>query len=168
MRLETQKRPEFIPLVAEKMRALIPTAKFIITGSGYMEDRVKEVAVERGVMDMLEFTGEIPLDEMEAQYTKAGAVLCPSRDEGIPLIYYEAMQRGVPLAASKVGAVGEVVPPEYLIEFEASDEAYLYAELLAKHLMKYTIEHVVNTSIRVSRDFSHGKWAERLAAIMGR
>jgi glycosyltransferase involved in cell wall biosynthesis len=62
-----------------------------------------------GLEDAVTFTGYLPGDDLVAFYNAAAALVLPSFSEGFGLPALEAMACGVPVAASRRGALPEVV-----------------------------------------------------------
>ena len=62
-----------------------------------------------GLQDAVTFTGYVPADDLVPLYNAASAVVLPSFSEGFGLPALEAMACGVPVAASRRGALPEVV-----------------------------------------------------------
>ena len=62
-----------------------------------------------GLEDAVTFTGYVPGDDLVPLYNAASAVVLPSFSEGFGLPALEAMACGVPVAASRAGALPEVV-----------------------------------------------------------
>jgi glycosyltransferase involved in cell wall biosynthesis len=70
-------------------------------------------------------------DDTEALYNAADVYCQPSRSEAMPNSVIEAMSCGLPIVASRVGAVGELVTPANGRLFEAGD-----ANALARNLVE--------------------------------
>ncbi len=61
----------------------------------------------------MEFLGRVPVDELRALRREAAVVLVPSRsDESFGLVALEAMAAGVPVVATRAGALPELVGEE--------------------------------------------------------
>jgi len=169
-RFHFQKRPEFVCDIALSLKGMIPEAMmptFLLVGDGELYSKIKERGEELGVSDWIEFKRGVDYSEMENLYRSASALVCPSVDEGIPLTYFEAMQWEVPLAVSDVGAVKELVPPEYLIGFEIENEASEYAKVLVKHLTGQTGWDIHEAKRLVNKEFSKSVWDQNVERLIG-
>lgn len=77
-------------------------------GEGAAEPQVLAAIARSPVSSRIHRIGRIGRSDLEALYAGAAAVAVPSRYEGFGLPALEAMVRGVPLAASSAGSLGEV------------------------------------------------------------
>jgi glycosyltransferase involved in cell wall biosynthesis len=96
-------------LLAEHMRETEKDATFLFVGTGPLEKRLKGEAQKRGIAGRLVFAGG--KDHNDAlRYIKASDVLVvPSRIEGFGLSALEAAAMGVPVIASRTGALPDVL-----------------------------------------------------------
>ena len=99
--------------VAVRALALLPTAQLAVLGEGPERDALRRLAAELGVLDRLHLLGFRP--DFGAIVAGADLLLVPSRAEGFGLAAVEAMAQGVPVAASAVGALPEIVGPGGLL-----------------------------------------------------
>lgn len=84
--------------------ALNDTDRLIIIGDGPERVRLAAMAV-----DGTHFAGALPQPEV-ARWIAAADVLClPSRHEGMPNVVVEALASGIPVVASRVGGIPELV-----------------------------------------------------------
>jgi glycosyltransferase involved in cell wall biosynthesis len=95
---------EIIRYINEKLKA--SDIKFIITGSGPLEDRVKEVARKYNNVNYLGF---VAAKDMPRVYGSANLFLIPSRIEGMPLCLLEAQSCGLPVIGSRIPGILDVV-----------------------------------------------------------
>lgn len=73
------------------------------------ESALREAARELGVIEVLTFAGVVPRDALHPFY-EAGDVFClPSRFEGLPMALLEAMAFALPVVATPVGGIADVV-----------------------------------------------------------
>lgn len=88
--------------VAEKM-----DARLILVGDGPETPVAEQVAKELGVLDRVTFVGVV--DRVAPLLPAADLFLLPSASESFGLVALEAMASGVPVIASDVGGLPEVV-----------------------------------------------------------
>ena len=68
----------------------------------------REAAASRGLEQRVEFKGHVSEEELAALYRGAACLVFPSRDEGFGLPLLEAMASGVPVVATRAGALPEI------------------------------------------------------------
>jgi len=84
--------------------------QFRIAGDGPLRPELERMVCERGLSDVVHFLGE--QQNMAETYAGADILVLTSRYEGTPNVLLEAMAYGVPVVATKVGGVPEVVTDE--------------------------------------------------------
>lgn len=104
-RLTRVKRPDRLADVARRLRRLVPDVRFVVCGGGDAAGEIEAVAGEFG--GALRTTGW--RSDAETVYAAADLVLLTSDNEGMPVSLIEAGLAGVPVVATNVGSVGEVV-----------------------------------------------------------
>jgi len=86
--------------------------RLVIVGSGEIEDELRRLAAELRLQGV-EFTGQMERPDALAVMRSARAVILPSVwYEVFPRIVCEAYSLGVPVVASRIGALAEVVTDE--------------------------------------------------------
>lgn len=94
-----------------------PKVRFVIGGSGPLENELKEKADKLGLSKPVSFPGPIPWNEVPEFLGASDIFVLPSqRDEagnldGLPTVLLEAMACGLPCVASDVGGVSLVIDP---------------------------------------------------------
>jgi glycosyltransferase involved in cell wall biosynthesis len=94
-----------------RLAATHPGLRLVLAGRGKDEARVRALAAETGVADRCEVLAGVDRDTVLRLMGGALALLHPSRLEGLPMVPAEAMAAGVPVVATDVAAVREVVDP---------------------------------------------------------
>lgn len=120
-KLRHKNLPRLIGAVAE-----IPSeSRPLLVMPGYAtahEAELRAHADRLGVMDDVRLLGWVSDEELEGLYVAAACVVFPSLYEGFGLPVLEAMARGVPVACSGRGALGEVAGQAALL-FDPEDQS---------------------------------------------
>jgi len=98
--------PLFLEVAAE-VCARLPQARFVIAGEGSERKALEEKSRRLGLDSRLRFLGFVK--DMPQFYQSLDLLLLTSHFEGTPLTVLEAMAMGVPVAASQVNGVAEVL-----------------------------------------------------------
>jgi glycosyltransferase involved in cell wall biosynthesis len=93
----------------QRIAAGQPALRLVIAGRGKDAERVRDMVVRRGVEGAVDLRVGASRAEVLALMAGALALVMPSRLEGLPMVPAEAMAAGVPVIASAVGALAEVV-----------------------------------------------------------
>ena len=89
-------------------RAANAALELTIGGNGAIE-RAKREALRLGVADHVDLCGWLDPQRREAQLARADIFVLPSRNEGLPMSVLEAMARGLPVIATPVGGLPELI-----------------------------------------------------------
>ena len=92
---------------AARVVAAIPDATFAVVGGGPERARLEALVRELGVADAFTFAGHV--DNVWAHLEAADIFVLPSTSEAFPNSVLEAMAAGLPVVASTVGGIPEMV-----------------------------------------------------------
>jgi glycosyltransferase involved in cell wall biosynthesis len=106
-RIDYQKAPEH--LVAALARSTHRNAILVWIGSGPLLQQVRRMALEQGVLSRVRFLGE--RTDVAALLPAFDVFAMSSRYEGLPCALVEAMRCGVPVVATAVNSVPDLVVP---------------------------------------------------------
>jgi glycosyltransferase involved in cell wall biosynthesis len=109
-RISEQKGQEELIRAAQSVRLTVPEALFLIVGAPDQPERAAGLAAlvgELGLRDAVRFCGFVT--DMPLLYAAIDVLAAPSRWEGFGLMLVEAMAAGLPIVASRVGAIPDVV-----------------------------------------------------------
>jgi glycosyltransferase involved in cell wall biosynthesis len=84
-----------------------PDAAFDIVGGGPLLERLRQMARQYEVGHAFTFHGHC--DDVPARLAEGDIFVLPSRSEAMPNALLEAMAAGLPVVASAVGGIGEIV-----------------------------------------------------------
>jgi glycosyltransferase involved in cell wall biosynthesis len=116
-------------LLLEALRGL--DARLVVVGSGPKEADLRAAAQKVGVADRVNFTGAVGQDEIRPYYERAAVFCSPSLAEGIPFVLMEAMAMELPVVASRIAGIPELVEDGVAGVLVPPGRADLLAEALA-------------------------------------
>jgi teichuronic acid biosynthesis glycosyltransferase TuaC len=90
------------------LRERRPDLRYRIIGDGPARDSLAVLARQLGLLDRIEFTGQLPHEEALRRGRDASVFVMPSTDEAFGVAYVEAMAAGLPA----IGARGEPGPED--------------------------------------------------------
>lgn len=103
-----------------------------LAGEGPEHAQLARLATELGLADRIDFLGELPPDAMPAFLANADLFILPSFSEGRSNALLEAMASGLPVVASDIDGVTELIEDDRTGRlFPPGDDAALAAILLA-------------------------------------
>lgn len=80
-----------------------------IVGDGPLGAALKAQAERLGIAGRVEFLGRLPEAETLAQIDRSDVLVLPSFMEGLPIVLMEALALGVPVIASRVAGIPELI-----------------------------------------------------------
>jgi glycosyltransferase involved in cell wall biosynthesis len=106
-RLVPEKGIDVFLRAASLVTSVIPSARFVVIGDGPLRAALEDSADSLGLAGAVTFTGFRP----DAPQLIAGldVLVVPSRSDGSPLVVCEAMAAGIPVVASRVGGLPDLV-----------------------------------------------------------
>jgi glycogen(starch) synthase len=108
-RLVPQKGVEYFIRAIPDIAKRYPEAKFVIVGEGWSRDILEAEARASGQNRKIQFTGFASDQEVISLMTSADVLVVPSVYEPFGIVALEGMATGVPVVASKVGGLSEVI-----------------------------------------------------------
>ena len=110
-RLTNQKGCEYL-IKALSYVANYFSVKLVIVGDGYQRAELEVLARTSGVGDRVRFLGFVPDDDLNRLLLAADVMAIPSVYEPFGVVALEGMAAGVPIVASDVDGLGEVIKHE--------------------------------------------------------
>jgi glycosyltransferase involved in cell wall biosynthesis len=108
-RLRIRKGLEVLLAAVARLRRTCPAARLLIAGDGEHRPAVEATVGELGLGDAVTLLGRCDRARVRGLLQEAAALVVPSTYEGMPLVILEAMEAGVPVVASRVSGIPEVV-----------------------------------------------------------
>ncbi len=106
-RFRPEKAQEVLIAAVARLRPSWPDIRLRLVGDGPREEELRGVASALGVSDLVEFLGH--RDDVPRVLRDADVFVLPSRIEAAPNAVLEAMAAGLPVVATNVGGIPEVV-----------------------------------------------------------
>ncbi len=95
-----------LSLLPEVMRKRI---RVRLCGTGPFADQLHAQVREAGLVDRVDFAGLLSYEDIPSRLKEADVFVLPSLQEGLPLSLLEAMASGLPVVASSVGGIPDIV-----------------------------------------------------------
>jgi len=102
----------------------------LVVGDGPERGRLEARARQLGLESCVQFLGQVA--NVDLVYRQLDLVVLPSRSEGLPNTLLEAMSADVPVVATAVGAVPEVVGTSSAAQIVAPESAAALAQAMAR------------------------------------
>ena len=115
-----------VPLIAREI-----DVEALLVGDGPERGRLEALTRELGVTDRVQFLGARPNTDMPALYGTADVAVFPSLMEATSVAALEAMSCELPVAASNVGGLPEIVDDTVGTLFEPADPESLARAVIA-------------------------------------
>lgn len=106
-RLHAEKGQQYVIQAMEKILPSAPQVKLALVGDGPDDSLLKRLASEKNVAKAILFAGK--QSDVKGMLAMADAFILPSHFEGLPIALLEAMAMELPVVASKVGGIPEVI-----------------------------------------------------------
>lgn len=145
-----------IRAIAQNLQKLIGI-KLVIVGDGQDLDKLKKMVYLNKIDELISF---IPwTNDLSYIYSAIDMLLIPSWFEGFPLVMIEAMYYGIPIVASNVDGMAEILPPEWL--FKVGDSSSLIEKIL---FVKNSCndQNIIKNKTRVIQEFNLDKFCENI------
>jgi glycosyltransferase involved in cell wall biosynthesis len=106
-RLVQEKGVDVFLRAAALVSAVVPQAEFLVVGDGPLRPDLEHRAAVLGLSGSVTFTGY--RSDVSRLLAGLDVLAVPSRSDGSPLVVCEAMAAGVPVVASRVGGLPDLV-----------------------------------------------------------
>jgi glycosyltransferase involved in cell wall biosynthesis len=146
-----------------------PRAKLVLGGIGEV-GTVKQLATQLEILQRVSCPGWLDVERKAAALAGSQVFLLPSYIEGMPMALLEAMSWGLPVIATPVGGIPQVVEHEVsgllITPGDIEDCATQMERLLADPALRERLGRAARE--RIERDFALSDALDRLSAIYRR
>lgn len=140
-RLDVIKGHKYIIQAWPSVMLAFPSAQLKVAGTGPLHHELEKLSLSLGIRPMVQFLGSI--EDMVQFYRTINLLVVPSLSESFGMTILEAMACGVPVIASDVGGVSEIVIHEWnglLVAGESPDA-------LAQAILRLCSDHNLRRGI---------------------
>jgi colanic acid/amylovoran biosynthesis glycosyltransferase len=107
-RLSPEKGFDVLITALSHLKSMGVPQRLIIIGDGPLRPSLEATAMDAGVAELTEFTGELSPREVRAHLQQADLFCLPSFSEGLPISIMEAMAIGVPVVTTWIAGIPEL------------------------------------------------------------
>ena len=154
------KGPQILIQALRKVIDVIPDTRLILVGEGYGRNELEKLAVDLDLQKHVYFAGlirkELPM------YLKSSDVsVVPSFQENFPLVVLEAMAAGIPVIASSVGGVQDlIIDGKTGLSVQPGDPDALTDAILRVYRDEYLRNQMSNRARKLAQKYSWESVAE--------
>jgi glycosyltransferase involved in cell wall biosynthesis len=143
----------------------VPEAYFLIVGGGPKEEEFRELAAKSGVGGRVRWAGF--RTDVDALLAGCDLFVHPSLADAFPTVLLEAMAAGLPVIASRVGGIPEIVVPGVTGELVPPGDPNALASAINALLTKPAAMAAMSEAARqrAQREFSAEAWLARLGQL---
>jgi glycosyltransferase involved in cell wall biosynthesis len=163
-RLSAEKGPDVMIDALARLRYPGASVRLAMLGDGPLAADLRERAQQAGVADRVTWHGVVP--DAARLYRAFDVLALSSRTEGTPIVLFEAMGAEVPVVATAVGGVPDVVTAAEAVLAPSQDPAAL-ARALGRTLgdPAGARARAAAARRRLETDFAVAPWLARYAAL---
>lgn len=133
--------------------------KLQLIGNGELYDSMKQLSEQLGIAEKVEFLGL--QSDVYPYLHNADVFVLPSKYEGVPMSLIEAMGTGLPIIASAVGGVSDMLTDDENALLIQPNTEELENAMERLYLDKNLREKLGNNALRRSADFSASEMARK-------
>jgi glycosyltransferase involved in cell wall biosynthesis len=144
----------------------VPHARLWLIGDGEERPALEELTRRHGLEHRVRFLGSLGREEVRAVLARAGLFVLPSRSEGLSIALLEAMASGLPVVATDVGGIAEVIRDGTEGVLVPSEDAPALADAVCKVLSDSgRREHLSRNGRERARSFSLARTLDAYEAL---
>lgn len=145
----------------------LPGKTLIIIGKGPKEESLKQLVLNYGLTERVQFIGEIEQDKLAKYYGAADILTLASSREGMPNVVLESIACGTPVVATRVGGIEEIITSRNLgiLTDERSVEGIYHGitdllelnlsrKLVRKHAIHFSWDKILTENVQIYKDIT--------------
>ncbi|MGB6308734.1 MAG: glycosyltransferase [Steroidobacteraceae bacterium] len=140
-----------LPVLFESLRLLMDEGydfELTLVGDGSDRQELESLAVRLGISGRLVFAGFAGQDAVLGHLRQSDIFVLPSFAEGVPVSLMEAMSCGIPVVATYVGGVAELVEPGLTGMLVPPSDSVALSKAIARYFEEFELRRVVSLAAR--------------------
>jgi colanic acid/amylovoran biosynthesis glycosyltransferase len=159
-----------LPVLFESLRMLADQGydfELTLVGDGVDRLELEKLGKEFGISQRLIFAGYVSQDGVREYLQQSDIFILPSFAEGVPVSLMEAMACGVPVLATYVGGVAELIEPERTGLLVPPADSFALSKAIARYFDDFDLRQQVSTLGRqkVATKFNLDMEVDKLAGL---
>jgi glycosyltransferase involved in cell wall biosynthesis len=147
-RLEDRKGHDVLLDAVVELRSRGLELGLTLAGDGPARDRLQRRVTELGLEDVVELIGPVDHERVADLHAQADAFCLPSFAEGVPVVLMEAMASGLPVVATRIMGVPELVEDGVSGLLVAPGRPSVLADALARLAVDPTLAQSLGAAAR--------------------
>jgi glycosyltransferase involved in cell wall biosynthesis len=155
---------------AAMLRTRFPDIHYVLAGDWYSPTEARTARryiVDHELESYVEIVGPVASGQKDRLLAVATLMVFPSHSEGHPLVVLEALSAGLPVIATRVGAIPEIIEDGsegFLVE---PGEVSVLTDRISQVIGDSALQREMSRRARdrYERDFTAARFAERLGAV---
>ena len=147
----------------------VPNVAYLIVGDGDDLPRARRHAEECGVADRVVFAGAVPNEQLPAYYNLSDIFVMPSKNEGLGIVYLEALACGKPVIAGATGGARDALRNGELGQLVNPDNTPAIADAIADTLTGRVAPQLVDPEwlrAKVQQHFGFDRYCEAMESLV--
>ncbi|AQQ69291.1 hypothetical protein Mag101_00495 [Microbulbifer agarilyticus] len=161
-RLVEKKGVDILVNALAKLSPHQPNIKLEIMGDGPLQQSLKALVESHGLTENVSFGGALPHDLVSSWYEKIDYFVFPGKVDsngdmdGIPVVLMEAMMRGVPVIATSVSGIPELVIDDITGSLSEPDASALAASIqkVVSETQENSVRKINNAISKIESEFN--------------
>lgn len=152
-------------MAVARLRTQWPALSLQIAGTGPEEPRLRALCTSLGIADATKFLGWV--EDLDSVFSQWDVFASPTLEEGLPLSLADAMAAGLPVVASNVGGVPELIEHGRTGLLVPPDDADALADAIAQFLNNSELRRRSGEAAReeIAERFSEAGFVSRISSI---
>ena len=114
----------------KKVVAVRPNVRLSLVGVGPLSQSLKQEVEELGIRERVDFQGWLPPAQVKKELLSSQLMVLPSLSEGLGRVLIEAMACGLPIVATNIGGIPELVHKDVGFLVPSRDSAALAEKMI--------------------------------------